>query len=342
MPPTFPADQAPHLCYVDCTIKGYKRTVTSSNGFSYLNTRDQPITNRVVLNRIASLVIPPAWKNVWICPNPKGHIQATGIDKKGRKQYRYHPRWKEWRQSQKFDLLRPFGQRLERLRQQVAKDLRKSDWDLDKICALAIEIIDQTSIRPGSQAYQTQNGSYGLITLYKRHLKERTGNRVFFRFTGKKGIRQEKQIKGKKLIQLLKKVQDMPGQRLFQYVDDHGVKHRLDSGQLNAYLQRTMELPASCKTFRTWNACMATLHYFVEHYTEEVPTRTEQTKRAIDYVAAVLGNTSTVAKQHYVLPQLLDAFENGNMDRWLKKRQDAPASQHNERAREYLLKVLAT
>ncbi|HIY76250.1 MAG TPA: DNA topoisomerase IB [Candidatus Sphingobacterium stercorigallinarum] len=341
MPPSLPADQASHLCYVDCTIKGYKRK-PSSSGFLYFNTRDQPITNRAALKRIASLVIPPAWKDVWICANPKGHIQATGIDQKGRKQYRYHARWKQWRQSQKFELLRPFGQRLERLRQRVAKDLRKSEWDLDKICALAIEIIDQTSIRPGSPAYQLQNGSYGLTTLYKRHLQERAGNKVFFRFTGKKGIRQEKQIKGKKLIQLLKKVQDIPGQRLFQYVDDQGVKHRLDSGQLNAYLQRTMGLPVSCKTFRTWNASMAALNYFITHYPEETKTRAEQVKRSIDYVAAVLGNTPAVAKQHYVLPQLLDAFEKGDMDRWLKNMQNAPASQHHASAQKYLLKVLAT
>lgn len=330
---------SPKIHYVDSKRSGYRRK-TFSGSFIYINTRGKRINDPRTLGRIKSLVIPPGWKNVWICPDSKGHIQATGLDDKSRKQYIYHSGWQKLRQETKFELLLPFGKGLPVLRKRVADDLARSEMNLQKVCALAIEIMDITSIRPGRDNYQRENGSYGLTTLNKRHLHQHSRNAFFVRFRGKRGIRQEKILRGKRLSRLLQKVREIPSQRLFQYFDAQGRKYHLDSGHLNEYLRQTLGVDATCKTFRTWNACMATLNHFIESFSASTSDREFDIHAAIDAVATELGNTHRVAKLHYILPQLLAKYRQGQMDDWLAKMQDVSRSKREERCRRYFLEIL--
>lgn len=315
-------EQALHeagLRYVSCRGKGYQR-IHTANGFSYVDLKGNTIHNPKVLARIQSLVIPPAWQLVWICPFADGHIQATGVDARARKQYRYHPLWTRLRSQDKFSGLYTFGQRLSRLEKQIIKDLKRTKLSRDRICALALAIMSKTYFRIGNSVYERENKSYGLTTLRNHHVKQISTQQVFFRFIGKKGIQQQSFLREKTLIRLLAKVKEIPGQRLFQYYDDQGQPTALESGDLNNYMKAAIGIDMTCKTLRTWYASILALHYLGQQI---IPTSERERKQklldVIDGVAKQLGNTRTVTRNHYIHPYIQELYLVGKLDPWISR-----------------------
>lgn len=306
------------LRYSSTREKGYTRKA-KGNSFVYLDKQGRIITNEQVLSRIRSLVLPPAWRKVWICASPNGHLQATGLDANSRKQYKYHPKWISLRSEKKFADLLDFGKKLPRLKKQVSKDLRKKTLCRNKVCALAIAIMDKTSFRTGNRYYEKNYGSYGLTTLRNKHLQQISTNKVFFRFVGKKGVVHERYLHENALVRTLMKVKDLPGRVLFQYYDEEKNVKPLDSGTINLYLKDCIGSDASCKTFRTWNGCLLALAYMT---TLPLPDNSTERKKnivsIIDHVAEELGNTRTVTRNYYIHPRILAAYENEELDKWLK------------------------
>ncbi|PRD56901.1 DNA topoisomerase IB [Sphingobacterium gobiense] len=306
------------LRYSSPQEKGYSRKA-KGNSFIYLDKQGLLITNKQVLSRIRSLVLPPAWREVWICASPNGHLQATGFDLNNRKQYKYHPKWMSLRSQKKFADLLTFGIKLPLLRKRVSQNLRKKKLSRDKVCALAIAIMDKTSFRAGNRYYEKNYGSYGLTTLRNKHIQQISSNKIFFKFVGKKGVVQQCYLREKALIRALAKVKEIPGQVLFQYYDEEGNVRQLDSGTINAYLKEAMLSEVSCKTFRTWNGCLLALSYMA---TLPLPNNTTERKKniinIIDHVAHELGNTRTVTRNYYIHPEILSAYESGMLDKWIK------------------------
>ncbi|WP_437920062.1 DNA topoisomerase IB [Sphingobacterium sp. LRF_L2] len=307
------------LQYVTCDQQGYHR-ISSGKKVQYINKKGELIRDEHVLKRIRALVLPPAWSDVWICALPNGHLQATGIDAKGRKQYRYHPNWISLRSSKKFEDMFLFGKRLPYLRKKIVHDLRKKTLSLDKVCALAISIMDETSFRSGNRVYEKENGSYGLTTLRNKHVKRISSSKLFFRFVGKKGVIQESFLRNKSLVRILSQVKEIPGQRLFQYYDATHQIRTLESGDINNYLKEAMKLDVTGKNFRTWNGCILALSYMVQlPIPDTVAQRKKNILLVIDQVAAALGNTRTVTKSHYIHPAILDFYESKRLDKWIVK-----------------------
>lgn len=305
------------LRYTFSTDKGYSRKIQGKS-FIYLDKQGRPITNEQILSRIHSLVIPPAWSAVWICVSSNGHLQATGIDTNNRKQYRYHPKWVILRSEKKFAELLEFGKNLPLLKKKLVCDLRKKRLSIDKVCALAIAVMDKTSFRAGNKYYEKNYGSYGLATLRNKHIQQISSNKVFFKFVGKKGVVQQCYLREKSLIRSLMKVKEIPGQVLFQYYDEDGHIKPLDSGLINTYLKETMALDITCKTFRTWNGCTLALAYMATlAFPETVTERKKNIIKIIDHVAEELGNTRTVTRNYYIHPRILSAYENTEMDKWI-------------------------
>lgn len=222
------------LRYVRSTAKGYTRKKKGKD-FIYLDTDGRIITDPAVIGHIKGLVLPPAWTDVWICPYPNGHLQATGYDVRGRKQYRYHSRWSQVRNEHKFEKLYAFGRKLPLLRKQILHDIRKKNLIREKVSAIALSIMNETFIRAGNTAYEKEYGSYGLTTLKNKHVDIR-GSRAFFKFRGKKGVTHQITLKDASLARLLRNVRELPGQELFQYYDENGEIRKLDSGDINDYL----------------------------------------------------------------------------------------------------------
>lgn len=319
--------------------KGYTRQANGSS-FTYIDKQGRPITNEQILSRIHSLVLPPAWKEVWICASPHGHLQATGLDANNRKQYKYHPKWEILRSEKKFADLLTFGKKLPLLKKKVLGDLRKKRLSRDKVCALAIAIMDKTSFRTGNRYYEKNYGSYGLTTLRNKHIQQVSSNKVFFKFIGKKGVVQQSYLREKALIRTLMKVKDIPGQILFQYYDEEELVKPLDSGVINTYLREAMVSEVSCKTFRTWNGCLLALGYMA---TLPVPASASERKKntieIIDYVAQELGNTRTVTRNYYIHPHILSAYENKELDKWITSTQSR-GKLSNKTVQNRLMKLL--
>src|SRR5690606_17647008 len=306
------------LRYSSSQEKGYSRKAKGDT-FIYLNEQGRVIKDERTLARIRSLVLPPAWREVWICASAKGHLQATGLDLSNRKQYKYHPKWLALRSEKKFSDLLAFGNKLSVLKKRVVQDLRKRKLSCEKVCALAIAIMDKTSFRTGNRYYEKNYGSYGLTTLRNKHIKQISSNQIFFKFVGKKGVVQQCYLREKALVKALAKVKDIPGQVLFQYYDEEGNVKPLDSGTINAYLKEKMRTDVRCKTFRTWNGCLLALSYMTT-----LPLHNNLTERKknliniIDYVAQELGNTRTVTRNYYIHPEILSAYQRADLDKWIK------------------------
>lgn len=297
------------LRYVSPSGKGFTR-IKTGKGMYYLDVSGKKITDAQVLERIHKLVLPPAWENVWICPYANGHLQATGIDTLGRRQYRYHSRWAAVRSETKYYRLLQFGKMLPRIRKQISKDLRRRNFDKPRVIAIALRVMEETLMRVGNAAYERKYHSYGLTTLHNSHVKF-SGNEVFFRFRGKKGVLQKIGLRHASLAKLLKKVRDIPGQELFQYYE-HGAVRSLDSGEVNDYLKDCTNEAFTCKDFRTWAGTMHALHLLAG--CGECDTKAERKKNiveVIDQVAKKLGNTRAVCKKYYVHPSLIQLYENG-------------------------------
>lgn len=319
--------EAVNLVYVRDAEPGIRR-VRKGKSFHYL-WKDRKLKNKQELERIKKLVIPPAWENVWICLRENGHLQATGTDVKNRKQYRYHPLWNSFRNQTKFYRLYEFGTALPSMRQQLEKDLSLPGLPLEKILALVVCLMEQTNIRVGNEQYEKLYGSYGLTTLKDKHVKF-SGSKVQFTFKGKKGIRHCISINNKRLARLVKQCRDIPGKELFQYLDDNGKRHSIDSGMVNDYIKKISGKDFSAKDFRTWSGTLHALLAFKALGCCE--TKTEVKKRivaALDIVSKHLGNTRTVCKKYYVHPVVVSLYENRQLEKYFMKLDKAKPAKNN-------------
>jgi DNA topoisomerase-1 len=311
---TIPAAElhAAHLTYVSDLDPGIRRR-KAGHGFNYLDAEGKPVVDEPTLDRIRKLAIPPAWTEVWIAPTERGHIQATGRDAKGRKQYRYHERWREVRDAHKYDRLIAFGRALPRLRAQVERDLARRGLPREKVLAAVIRVMEITLIRVGNEEYAKANKSFGLTTLRNRHAKIGSAKTVF-EFRGKSGKVHRTGFSDRRLARILKACQDLPGQRLFQYLDDEGEQHVVESADVNAYLRDVLGEDFSAKDFRTWAATLAAARALV---TLPECSRDGEAKRnvvtCVKAVAGVLGNTPAVCRKAYIHPAVLEAYEAGEL-----------------------------
>jgi DNA topoisomerase-1 len=304
--------QAAHLTYVSELDPGIRRR-KAGHGFNYLDADGKPVTGEPTLERIRKLAIPPAWAEVWIAPTERGHIQATGRDAKGRKQYRYHERWREVRDGHKYDRLIAFGRALPRLRAQVEHDLARHGLPREKVLAAVIRVIEITLIRVGNEEYAKANKSFGLTTLRNRHAKIGSAKAVF-EFRGKSGKVHRTGFSDRRLARIVKACQDLPGQRLFQYLDDEGEQHVVESADVNAYLREALGEDFSAKDFRTWAGTLAAARALV---TLPECAGDGEAKRnvvtCVKAVAGVLGNTPAVCRKAYIHPAVLEAYEAGKL-----------------------------
>ncbi|MDZ4373200.1 MAG: DNA topoisomerase IB, partial [Phenylobacterium sp.] len=284
------------------------------NGFDYVGLDGKGIRDPDTLDRIRKLAIPPAWTDVWICPRARGHLQAVGRDARGRKQYRYHARWREARDGDKYDRLIAFGRALPRLRRRVEADLSKRGLPREKVLAAVIRTMEQTLIRVGNEEYARQNRSFGLTTLRDRHAKIGSEKAVF-EFRGKSGKTHVTEFRDRRLARVLKACQDVPGQRLFQYLDEDGQRRAIESSDVNTYIREAMGEDFSAKDFRTWAGTIAAARALVlcgRGTTATEGRRNVQT--CIKAVARLLGNTVAVARSAYIHPVILEAYEAGELD----------------------------
>jgi DNA topoisomerase I len=316
--PTESAEEA-GLRYVNDDGPGIRRR-RAGRGFSYIGPDGQAIRDRKQLRRIKSLAIPPAWTDVWISPTRRGHIQATGRDAKGRKQYRYHPRWREVRDEVKYGRMLAFAEALPIIRERTDADLRRQGLPREKVLAAVVQLLEKTMLRVGSDEYARDNGSYGLTTLRDQHATA-TDRRVAFRFRGKGGKEHEATIEDARLARVVKRCQELPGQRLLQYVDDEGSVQDIDSADVNDYLRQITGQPFTAKDFRTWAgtvlACMALQEF--ETFDSDTQAR-RNVVAAIKSVAERLGNTPAVCRSSYVHPAILDSYLDGSMLESLRRR----------------------
>ena len=308
---------------------GLSRKPTRAGHFSYYDAKGQKITDPKTLDRIASFVVPPAWTEVWISPSANTHLQVTGYDSLGRKQYRYHPAWDAMRSLTKFSRLRTFGEKLGPLREQLQKDLRRPALDREKVVALVISLMDQSFIRIGNKEYTKKNGSkkpsYGLSTLQDKHVAIQ-GAEVNFSFVGKKGVPHDVTLHDARLARLVRKCKEIPGQHLFQYYTKDGQRHALESGDVNEYLHRHTGLALSAKDFRTWGGTVKMVGCLeAVLQTEPELTPEKVIKKAVKEVATGLGNTPTVCSKYYIHPQVVELFKSGELIEYLR-RHDAEAT----------------
>jgi DNA topoisomerase-1 len=281
-------------------------------GFVYLHADGRKVADEAQLARIRSLAIPPAYRDVWICASARGHLQATGHDARGRKQYRYHVRWRSHRDGQKFDRILEFGRALPRIRRRIAQDLRKTGLPRERVLATVVKLLDATLVRVGNEEYARANGSFGLTTLRNRHVSV-TGDTLNFEFRGKSGIVHRVTVSDPALARIVRRCADIPGQELFQWIDAEGGRHRIDSNDVNEYLREASGGSFTAKDFRTWFATIEALATLRRH---PVGTQREVKRKLNEVIAAVaarLGNTPTICRKCYIHPQVLEAYAAGRL-----------------------------
>jgi len=284
--------------------------------FSYYKDSEK-IKDKVEITRINSLVIPPAWENVWICALDNGHLQATGFDALKRKQYRYHSLWSALRNHTKFYRMLQFGYALPGIRLQLEKDLALRNFEKRKILALVVSLMQRTNIRIGNSIYEKLYGSFGLTTLKGKHVKIQ-GQKINFSFKGKKGVMHNVDLKSKRLSKLITKCKEIPGKELFQYYDDEGNLHCIDSGMVNDYIKEISGDDFTAKDFRTWSGTVNALIAFKEiGYAENNAQYKKKVKEALNIVASHLGNTGTVCRKYYVHPLVINLYENNSIKKYL-------------------------
>ncbi|MDB6168938.1 MAG: putative topoisomerase [Verrucomicrobia bacterium] len=285
----------------------------TGKGFHYLDASGRPLRKKETLGRIRQLAIPPAWTDVWICPSATGHIQATGRDDRGRKQYKYHAGWSASRGATKFDRTIAFGKALPRIRRQVARDLRSPGLGKGKVLAVIVRLLETTLIRVGNEEYVRQNRSFGLTTLRDRHVSFRRGT-VHFHFSGKSGKVHDVDLRDPRLARLVKRLQDLPGQDLFQYVDEEGRPQKVASEEINAYVRAAAGEEFSAKDFRTWWGTMLAALALGETCREKGARPTK--KRMLEVIGGVaqsLGNTPTICRKSYIHPAVMEAYLAGQV-----------------------------
>jgi DNA topoisomerase-1 len=306
------AAEAAHLHYVMDDKPGIER-VRHGEGFIYRDAQGHTIKDDKQLERIQALGIPPAWTDVWICPSPNGHIQATGRDAKGRKQYRYHVRWRNIRGENNFGRMILFGEHLPQIRKRVEHDLGLRGLPREKVLALVVRLLETTLIRVGNEEYTRENKSYGLTTLHDKHV-DISDSTIHFEFNGKSGQQHSVDFQDKRLARLVKQCRDIPGQQLFQYYDEEGQHRSIDSADVNAYLREITSEDFTAKDFRTWGGTVAAVKALCEAEPGSDEKMVHQNiVQAVKVVAQHLGNTATVCRKHYISPVVFDAYVDGSL-----------------------------
>lgn len=281
----------------------------SGKSFKYFDVNGKIITSDTILNRIASLAIPPAWKDVWICPSPSGYLQAIGFDERKRKQYIYHPKWTELSQENKFNKMLFFGEVLPEIRKQITKDMQLKELEYNRIIATVIWLLEHTFIRIGNDEYAEQNNSFGLTTLRNRHVKVK-GKNVKFEFRGKSGVDHSISIYHPRIAKLIKECIELPGYEIFKYLDDLGERHTIDSADVNNYLKTLTGEDISAKDFRTWGGtvlCATTLYTIGP--SESLDGKKKNISNAVKKVSQHLHNTATVCRSYYIHPIILKTYQ---------------------------------
>lgn len=299
-----PATPDGRLHYADDSVPGYTRR-RRPNGFTYYDTRGKPIRDAATLARIRALAIPPAYESVWICPSANGHLQATGRDARGRKQYRYHPEWRALCEADKYGQLLAFGESLPRIRRRVACDMRRPALSREKVLSVVVRLLEATLIRVGTREYARSNGSYGLTTLLRRHARV-DGQRLRLRFRGKSSVPHDVTITDRTVARTVRRCLEIPGQQLFQYLDADGQPHDVDSEMVNAYLKEASGSDFTAKHYRTW---AGSVHALAELRRPEYarPSASHVTA-AVRRVAERLYNTPAVCRKCYIHPAVIDAY----------------------------------
>ncbi len=316
------AAKAAHLHYVDDGMPGYTRRM-GADGPIYVAPDGAVVTDEAVLTRLRKLAVPPAYTDVWICRDPKGHLQAVGRDVRGRKQYRYHADWRAVRDEAKYGKMLVFGEKLPMLRARVAKDLALTGLPRPKVLATVVALLEKTMMRIGNDEYAKTNKSFGLTTLRNRHAKVK-GTALVLDFRAKHGIQQHIELKDRRLAGIVARLQDLRGQELFQYVDADGAQHDISSHDVNEYLHEVTGEDITAKDFRTWaatNLAALALHEFEQF--DSAAKAKKNVLRAIETVAKLLGNTPAICRKCYIHPKIFDGYLDGSLADALKHRADA-------------------
>jgi DNA topoisomerase I len=309
-PDSLEAAEDAGLRYVSDEQPGFSRRCEREE-FEYFDTKGKPIRDEQRLLRIQRLAIPPAWTDVWICPSPNGHIQATGRDARKRKQYRYHERWREIRDENKYDRLINFGKALPKIRRRLKKNLALSGLPREKVLATIVQLLERSLIRIGNEEYARENKSFGLTTMQDRHVDVK-GSKLRFRFRGKSGRQHEVDVTDRRIARIISHLQDLPGQSLFQYLDDDGNIRDITSQDVNEYLREITGEDFTAKDFRTWaGTVLAAIALSAAGEFEIKKQAKANIKNAIEAVAKILGNTPAICRQCYIHPALLEAYLNG-------------------------------
>lgn len=331
--PTVSAERA-SLVHVSDQEPGIRRKGVGK-GFTYLRPDGTRVEDAETLERIRGLAIPPAWRDVWISPEPDGHIQATGRDAKGRKQYRYHPRWAACRDEVKYSSLPAFAEALPRIRAQVDADLRRREMPFERVVACVVWLLDNTLIRVGNSTYAKENKSFGLTTLRDRHV-EIEGSKLRFAFKGKSGKEWRLRLADRRIAKIVRQTQDIPGQHLFQYYDDDGARHPVRSQDVNDYIRAASGADFSSKHFRTWGGSILGAAVLANTPVPETKSATNRVlNKAIDQVAHRLGNTRTVCRNCYIHPAVIESWREGTLIEEMKEarrrmRRQAPGLEEDE------------
>jgi DNA topoisomerase I len=322
--------RAAGLRYVSDDAPGFTRQRVGK-GFKYYNAEGGVLRDKDALARIRALAIPPAWTEVWICPHANGHLQATGRDARGRKQYRYHTKWRCERDANKYEHMLAFGKALPAIRQRTTRHLALSGLPRQKVLATVVKLLESTLIRVGNEEYARTNRSFGLTTLRDGHVNVRGAN-LHFRFRGKSGVAHEIDLNDQRLARIVRRCRDLPGQELFQYLDDDGEPQTITSTDVNDYLREIAGAEFTAKDFRTWagtvQAALA-LQEFAECASQTEAKR--NVTRAIERVAAKLGNTPSVCRKSYVHPTVLEVYMEGELLAALKRCAARQASKNTRR-----------
>jgi DNA topoisomerase I len=309
-------------------------------GFRYFDAEGAQVRELETLARIKSLVIPPAWTDVWICTNPKGHLQATGRDARGRKQSRYHPRWREVRDETKYERMMAFGVALPTIRDRVEQDLARPALPREKILAAIVRLMETTLIRVGNIEYAKQNQSYGLTTMRGKHVRV-DGSTITFKFQGKSGVRHAVDITDRRLAKIIQRCQDIPGYELFQYVDSEGEHHTIDSADVNDYLREATGQYFTAKDFRTWTGTVMACAKLQEFDVFE--SESEAKKNVVEIVktvAARLGNTPSVCRKCYIHPLVIEAYMSGAFTKTRREQQSQESPRELQWEETVLMKLM--
>jgi DNA topoisomerase I len=334
-------DLPPGLRYVTDAQPGFSRRRVGRKGFYYLDEKRDRIRSETVIERIRSLVIPPAWEGVWICRYSNGHLQVTGRDARDRKQYKYHPKWTEVRNETKFQKLALFAEKLPLIKDQTEAHLRLKDLPKEKVLAAVVRVMDLTRIRIGNDIYAQENDSYGLTTMRNEHA-EVDGTKVRFQFRGKSGVERDLSFRDRRLSHIIRQCQELPGEELFCYEDERGEVHDIGSSDVNEYLRAITGDALTAKDFRTWGGTVKAMQILAQMgQADDLPeaARKKRELEVIKKVAKYLGNTVAVCRKYYVHPAIFEADRDGLLHRKVKALK-APPGEHDEASLKLTLEIL--